>query len=347
MMDNRTISRRTRYIAHVPMKPRALYPYPNGWFTVALSSELPRGKVLTRQFMGGEVVLYRTQDGHVCAVDPYCAHLGAHLGYGGTVVGENIRCPFHGFCFDRSGVCVATGYGTKPPPKARLKSWTVREINGLVMLHHDCEPPTWDVPALDTEGWTPLIHQTVRLNEHAQETVENSVDLGHFAIVHNYRNVRLTRDIHTDGAYMNIGYAATRPIPRLSAFSFDVEYDLHIYGLGYSLVQVTVPGFGIHSRLFILATPVNDDYIDLIMALSVRERFDHPLLRVMPSALLSRVIARGILGGLMHDASQDFPIWQNKRYVDPPALAEGDGPIGRFRIWARQFYTREGDPAGS
>ena len=26
-------------------------------------------------------------------------------------------------------------------------------------------------------------------------------------------------------------------------------------------------------------------------------------------------------------------------YVDPPALADGDGPVGAYRRWARQFYT--------
>jgi len=25
-------------------------------------------------------------------------------------------------------------------------------------------------------------------------------------------------------------------------------------------------------------------------------------------------------------------------YVDNPALAKGDGPVGRYRQWARQFY---------
>lgn len=266
------------------------------------------------------------------------------MGFGGTVEGDVIRCPFHGFQYDPNGVCVATGYGTKPPPKARLKARRVCEVNDIILLYHSSggDAPDWNVPPLDVAGWTPLVHHTVRLNEHAQETVENSVDLGHFAIVHGYRDVRITREIATDGAYLSIAYAANRPLPRLSRLAFDFEYDLHIYGLGYSLVQVSVPRFGLRSRLFILATPVSDDYLDLTLALSVREGFDHPLLRRLPAALLSRVIARAILGGLAHDAGQDFPIWENKRYLDPPALAEGDGPIGRFRHWARQFYTHDG-----
>ena len=36
---------------------------------------------------------------------------------------------------------------------------------------------------------------------------------------------------------------------------------------------------------------------------------------------------------------QDIPIWEGKRYLSRPGLAEDDGPIMRFRHWARQFYT--------
>lgn len=327
------------------MKPRLLYPYPNGWFAAAIAAELRPGQVMTRSFMGQDVVLYRTADGHASAIDPYCPHLGAHFGFGGTVEGEHLRCPFHGFAYDREGACVSTGYGTKPPPKARLKRYLTREVNGIILVYHGADAPSWEVPSLDVENWTPLIHHTVRLNEHVQETVENSVDLGHFAIVHGYHGVRITRDIQLDGAYLSIAYAANRPLPHLSrmlpALAFDFEYDLHVYGLGYSLVQVSVPRFGLRSRLFILATPVSEDYIDLTMALSVFKGFDHALLRVLPAGLLSRAIARGILGGLVHDAGQDFPIWENKRYLDAPALADGDGPIGRFRYWAKQFYAAE------
>ena len=46
----------------------------------------------------------------------------------------------------------------------------------------------------------------------------------------------------------------------------------------------------------------------------------------------------GEFASLVHDARQDFAIWQHKRYLSAPALAAGDGPIGKYRAWARQFY---------
>ena len=54
--------------------------------------------------------------------------------------------------------------------------------------------------------------------------------------------------------------------------------------------------------------------------------------------------ARLVLFGLARGAQQDFRIWGNKRYLEQPALAAGDGPIGIYRRWARQFYE---EPAGT
>jgi phenylpropionate dioxygenase-like ring-hydroxylating dioxygenase large terminal subunit len=87
--------------------------FPKGWFTVALSHEVKSGTVLKQTFCGEEIVIFRTESGKISVLDAYCTHLGAHLGHGGTVEGENIRCPFHGFCFDTKGDCTKTGYGTK------------------------------------------------------------------------------------------------------------------------------------------------------------------------------------------------------------------------------------------
>ena len=44
---------------------------------------------------------------------------------------------------------------------------------------------------------------------------------------------------------------------------------------------------------------------------------------------------------------QDIPIWENKIYVHPPVLCDGDGPIGPFRAWATQFYPPEDPPPGA
>src|SRR5262245_58084968 len=114
-----------------------LAPYPSGWFCVGFADELTPGAVRTQPIAGREAVLLRTRAGRAAAVDPYCPHLGAHLGHGGRVEDEAIRCPFHGFCFDPDGACTKTGYGSKPPPKARLGTWPIVERLGALFVHFD------------------------------------------------------------------------------------------------------------------------------------------------------------------------------------------------------------------
>src|SRR5512143_685298 len=136
---------------------RTLPPYPNGWYVLAFSRQLSPERLLSRTFVGRELVLWRTRSGRAVATDAYCPHLGAHFGHGGKVQGEQLRCAFHGFCFDTGGHCVATGYASKPPPSATVDTWPVREVNGMVLVYYaaDGAAPTWEVPALDMGGWSP------------------------------------------------------------------------------------------------------------------------------------------------------------------------------------------------
>ena len=92
-------------------KSRFPFPrYPNGWFQVAYSDELPAGGVMPLEYFGKHLVLYRGEDGQAFVLDAYCPHLGAHLGYGGKVVGNCIKCPFHSWKFDGTGQCVEVPY---------------------------------------------------------------------------------------------------------------------------------------------------------------------------------------------------------------------------------------------
>ena len=309
-----------------------LPPYPRGWYAVGFSDELARGAVMTRQFMGGDVVVYRTESGRARAVDPYCAHLGAHFGYGGRVDGDLLVCPFHSFAYDEAGVCVRTGYGTKPPPTARIRQHPLRETSGLLLVYHDDggSAPSWEVPAVETDGWTRLRRREFVLRDHPQETTENSVDFGHFAHVHGYRNPRMLRDAVADGPYLSTAFAAEHPLPLLRRRTLRFEFETHVHGLGYSLVHAHVPRFGLETRLWVLPTPIDEERLTLRLAASIRRTK-----RPVPEGLLTRLV----LAGFAYDARQDFPIWENKRYLARPALAEGDGPIGMYRRWARQFYA--------
>jgi hypothetical protein len=271
--------------------------------------------------------------------------MGAHLGFGGRVVGEHIRCPMHGFEFDSNGVCMRTGYETKPPPTCRGRAYAVRETHGAIFAWCDSQgrEPWFDLPEGDYRGWTELrTHCFASLRSHPQETTENSVDIGHFAVVHKYEDVSIIEPLRFDGAHLTVGYHFERgPMfpggPRMAA---DFRVDVH--GLGFSYVEVSVPAYGMRTRNLVLPAPVDGECIDLRIGMRLQGQ---GLLSWLPAWLVNRVLGPSAIATYVNDVSQDYDIWANKKYVARPPLAEGDGPVAKYRRWAGQFYRDEGRAA--
>ena len=132
-------------------------PFPNCWFQVAYSDELEPNAVMPLQYFGKDLVLFRGEDGKARVLDAFCPHLGAHLGYGGLVRENTIRCPFHAWRFDGEGRCVDVPYANKIPPLAKLDAWPVCEVNGLIVVWHHMEgrPPAFELPVLPEYGNPP------------------------------------------------------------------------------------------------------------------------------------------------------------------------------------------------
>src|SRR5262245_2922867 len=96
--------------------------YPRGWFLIGYSRELPDHGVLAARFFGVDLVLFRGDDGAARMLDAHCPHLGAHLGHGGRVVGNCVRCPYHGWEFDgESGSCTHVPFARRIPVAARTR----------------------------------------------------------------------------------------------------------------------------------------------------------------------------------------------------------------------------------
>jgi len=320
--------------------------FPNSWYFLGFARDLRPGTVWSRTVAGQDLVVFRTASGRACAVDAYCPHMGAHLGCGGTVQGEALRCPFHGFLFDPSGACVATGYGTPPPARAKASTWPLHEVNGFLMTyyHRGRMPPDWTPPEVDREGWTPLLSRVWELRGHPQDIAENSVDLGHMGAVHLYTDVAFVEPVQTVGPRLQARYALHRSAEAFGRGRHQTraEADIKVYGLGYTVADLTVAEFGIRTRHFVFVTPVVLGKTIFRIALSLRRISEphriHRLCTLLPRRLLDRVIRAAAFRTFTHDVEQDFEILDHKLFLPAPRLVAGDGPVGRYRAWARQFY---------
>jgi nitrite reductase/ring-hydroxylating ferredoxin subunit/putative sterol carrier protein len=307
--------------------------YPTGWFVVAVSSDIAAGEVKTVHYFGQDIVLFRTASGVVSAVDKTCPHLGAHLG-GGRVEGECLRCPFHGWGFDPDGRCVDVPYAPKIPPRARVRSWPVLEQNGVILVHYaaDGSPPAWTPPVLDEEGWTANRHVRWEITSHPQEVGENTVDCAHLAPVHHV-NSTVVRKVERNGHLMRVVLLlnASGHVIGMPHDVNDVELDVTLHGLGIIMSRTHVMTAGLKTRQRIHPTPIEGDRLAIFAVGNTWE---------MPDPDYTREIDDIFWAAFQLDFARDFPIWSSKAYLERPLLASGDGPIGAYRKWARQFYIK-------
>lgn len=305
--------------------------FPWGWYVVAFSSDLAPGAVKTVHYFDRDIVLFRSESGVISAVDKTCPHLGAHLG-GGRVEGDCLRCPFHGWAFDGDGRCVEVPYAPKIPPRAEVAKWTTLEQNGVVFLYFgpDRKPPDWAPPVLEEQGWTPNRNVRWELATHPQEVGENTVDCSHLGPVHHVTTTEVKKVVQK-GPVMNVvlHLVASGQVIGMPTEINDVELDVTLHGLGQIISRTHVMTAGLRTRQRIHPTPIDGDRIAIFAVANTLE---------MPDPGFTREIDDIFWQAFNEDFSRDFPIWEKKAYLERPLLAGGDGPIGSYRKWARQFY---------
>ncbi len=310
---------------------------PNGWFSVATTRELPPGRVVEKKYFGREWVLWRGSTGAPVMQDAYCPHLGAHLG-GGSVRGDRLRCPFHGFEYARDGACAATPDG-RTPPRVRLRTLPLRESSGVVLAYWHAEgaAPHWEPPPLDQPGFTAFKFLRRAFRGHPQEICENSSDLVHFGPTHGYGDPHALGAPRVDGHVLRVDYAMHRSLDFLGLPNrrAPLVFSAEVFGLGFSRVHARMESVGVEADLLVMPTPISADEVELNFAARIRK----PRLPFV-APLLRELFVRGYTSDLM----ADVPIWSRKRYVARPALIDGEQPIAVYRQFARQFYSEPDEP---
>ncbi len=159
---------------------------PEGWFWLARSRDVRKGKAVPASFWGKDFVIYRGEDEVVRVMDAHCPHMGAHL-CDGRVEKNSIRCPFHFWKFDDEGVCeeIPVQANTKNVPS--LHKYLAKEAYGLIWI--------WTGGEQDIES-TPVIPELSHLDVdwshgnqffkacHPNVVMINAIDAHHFKSVH-------------------------------------------------------------------------------------------------------------------------------------------------------------------
>jgi phenylpropionate dioxygenase-like ring-hydroxylating dioxygenase large terminal subunit len=305
-------------------------PIPFGWFAVAKSDELTVGEVKPLVCCEKPFVLWRGEDGVARALDAYCPHLGAHLGYGGAVVGDDLRCPFHHWRFKGDGSVAEIPYAKFVPPvlkKPCERAWPLYEDMGMIFAwwHPHKAAPLWElapVTEIADEGWTAAHYHEWTFDVHIQELTENGADIAHFGALHGTKSPP-TPEFKIDGWTRYSSVSTKMPTPR---GDIDGTISVRAPGPGLSFTRF----HGITELLLLqMQTPLSPERTQL------RHLYFHPA-ELEPSKV-------GVTKALMREAQrqleQDSPIWQRKIHVERPFLVDGDGPILAYREHYARYYA--------
>jgi phenylpropionate dioxygenase-like ring-hydroxylating dioxygenase large terminal subunit len=157
------------------------------WYPVLPMADLATGP---RAFtlLGQPLVLWLTADGKPAALRDRCCHRSAKLSMGGVQNGC-LRCPYHGWAYDRQGRCTFVpqlGPEATLPNTYRVEAFPCQGRYGYVWvcLAQDPLQPLPDIPeAEDPQNrLIPQFYEPWHCS--GLRVMENSFDNAHFSIVH-------------------------------------------------------------------------------------------------------------------------------------------------------------------
>ncbi|TJY64700.1 Rieske (2Fe-2S) protein [Sinimarinibacterium sp. CAU 1509] len=311
---------------------RCPFPIPSGWFFVDFSDSLKPGELRNVVLFDQEWVLFRTESGQPGMTDPYCPHLGAHMGHGGSVVGENLRCPFHHWEYNREGWCKNIPYAKVTPPitkkQAILRALPMVDKYGMMWawFHPECEVPSWELPYIpeleDETGYTGSRRGSWTADTCIQEIAENGVDVAHLKFLH--------------GAPIIPPVSATYDGPRMKLDIGQGYIVGDVYGPGLNVMRFTKDG--VTATMISYTQPVTLEKSRMNMSFRHKDYAEGTKEAMIAKHLVDHMIGAAEGEESAGFESVDFIVWNNKKYRPKPLLCDGDGPILQFRKWFKQFY---------
>jgi 5,5'-dehydrodivanillate O-demethylase len=149
--------------------------------------------------MGEPLVLFRDDAGHAALLGSHCSHRLTSLAYG-RVEDGGIRCPFHGWLYDRTGRCLeqpAEPEGSTFKDHIQHKAYPCRELGGLIFAHLGPPERIPLLPRFEVLAREDGTHKTdyYDINSNYLQNVEGALDTVHAAYLHMDRWSQVKADV--------------------------------------------------------------------------------------------------------------------------------------------------------
>ncbi|MFM9969794.1 MAG: Rieske 2Fe-2S domain-containing protein [Burkholderiales bacterium] len=159
------------------------------WHPVARVDSLQPGKARAVRLLAEDLTLYCGASGAFHLIDARCAHRGTLL-HTGWVEGESLRCMYHGWRYDGSGLCTeipAEGQTRVHP--IHIAGYPTKTYAGLVFAYlGDAPTPAFDLPRKDAleDASRHLVVLDQQWDCNWFQQIENSLDPVHLAFAHRW-----------------------------------------------------------------------------------------------------------------------------------------------------------------
>ncbi|MBN9111466.1 MAG: Rieske 2Fe-2S domain-containing protein [Pseudonocardia sp.] len=173
------------------------------WTPALLVSEAPTpdGDPVRVRLLGEDLVAFRDTDGKIGLVQENCPHRGASLWFGRNEE-CGLRCPYHGWKFDRDGNCV--DMPSEPPQsvfkdKVKITSYPTHESGGVVWTYMGPRDQMTPFRDFGTETLAPEHVSATKLHTTCNwvQAMEGNLDTSHISWLHQFHAVP---DIPDDGS---------------------------------------------------------------------------------------------------------------------------------------------------
>lgn len=157
------------------------------WVPACTRAQLDAGKPIGVCLYGRDVVIWRTASA-VAAGDDLCSHHGAKLSLG-KVCNNRLRCPYHGWEYDETGVCtrIPAEPRTRIPKYARINTmYATVEYGDLIWVHPNqpdgLKPPS--LPHYEDPEYSVLSAGPYEVKTSFARMCDNFIDATHVPFVH-------------------------------------------------------------------------------------------------------------------------------------------------------------------
>jgi len=175
----------------------------NLWYVAAWSTEF-NDEPLTRIIIGEPIVIWRTDNGELIAMDNRCPHRLAPLSKG-RISGDTIQCMYHGLKFSKDGKCVGVQGSDIIPPNSDVRSFPVVEKNDWIWVwmgdpEKADEQLIPDAYGLDTDDYM-MIEGAIDYDANYELINDNLTDLSHLDFVHETTLGQTTGQVWSNEGY--------------------------------------------------------------------------------------------------------------------------------------------------